>query len=228
MPQALHYLVIVTYGRTGSTALQAAANAHPHVVIRGENYQMLRGARSYLQSIAETASRHHAGRPDHPWYGSARLDPVAVRADLRDHIIRTVLRPRGDTEWLGFKEIRFTSAHWPDADTLLEYLMFISTLLPGVRYLFNIRDAQDAMRSAWWRREPDALGILTTTQAWLRQANDQLQAIVGTDRAQLVDYAAWAKDPAVIGDALGALTFPAQQSIIAQALGEHLSHGRAT
>ena len=228
MPQGLQYLVIITYGRTGSTALQAAANAHPQVMIRGENYQMLRGARAYLQSIAETASRHHAGRPDHPWYGSARLDPVVVRADLREHIIRTVLRPRADTAWLGFKEIRFTSAHWPDADTMFEYLLFINTVLPGVRYLFNIRDAQDAMRSAWWRREPDALGILTTTQEWLRQAHDGLQITLGTDRAQLVDYAAWSNDPAVIGEALGALTFPAQQSIIAQALSEHLGHGRAS
>jgi hypothetical protein len=32
----------------------------------------------------------------------------------------------------------------------------------------------------------------------------------------------------VLDQALGALTFPAQQSIIAKALGERLSHGRAT
>ena len=33
----LRYLTVVTYGRTGSTVVQAALNALPGVVVRGEN-----------------------------------------------------------------------------------------------------------------------------------------------------------------------------------------------
>ncbi|MFM8895051.1 MAG: hypothetical protein ACKOE2_06670, partial [Actinomycetales bacterium] len=103
----LGYLAVVTYGRTGSTVIQAALNALPGVLIRGENYGALRGLRQYLQSVAETASRHHAGRPTHPWYGSARLDPSAVLADQRRHVLQYLLRPSRDTRVVGFKEIRY-------------------------------------------------------------------------------------------------------------------------
>ncbi|NQW71859.1 MAG: hypothetical protein HQ453_03940, partial [Actinobacteria bacterium] len=101
--QELSYLTVVTYGRTGSTAIQSALNALPGVVMRGENYGAMRGLRAYLQSVAETADRHHAGRPDHPWYGSARLDPSAVLADLRRHVVEFILRPGRGTRVIGFK-----------------------------------------------------------------------------------------------------------------------------
>ena len=74
----LQYVTVVTYGRTGSTAVQAALNSLPGVLVRGENYAAMRGLHDYVQSIAETADRHHAGKPTHPWFGSARLRPAEV------------------------------------------------------------------------------------------------------------------------------------------------------
>jgi hypothetical protein len=222
---SLQFCTLVTYGRTGSTALQAAMNAHQGVLIRGENYNALRGLRAYLQSIAETASRHHAGKPDHPWFGSARLDPKTVRDRMGADVVADLLRPRAHTTWLGFKEIRYTSAHWPDYDTLLEYLLFLNTLLPQVRFLINIRATEDAMRSAWWRDEPNAGQILTTTESWLREANQDLQAILGPERSMLVDYGQWSTNPEVIRHALQTLGLPADDRVVRTALGHQLSHG---
>ncbi|MEY4137633.1 MAG: hypothetical protein RL205_1761, partial [Actinomycetota bacterium] len=89
----LRYLTVVTYGRTGSTAIQATLNALPGVLVRGENYNAFRGLHDYVQSIAETADRHSSGKPTHPWYGSAKLSPPDVVDDLRRHVVETVLRP---------------------------------------------------------------------------------------------------------------------------------------
>ena len=78
--QPLRYLTVVTYGRTGSTALQAALNTLPGVLIRGENYSALRGIETYVQAIAETADRHHAKRARHPWFGSSSIHGSSLRA----------------------------------------------------------------------------------------------------------------------------------------------------
>ena len=90
MTDRLRFVTVVTYGRTGSTVLQAALNALPGVIVRGENYSALRGLNAYVQAIAETADRHHAGKPTHPWFGSARLSPADVVADLRRHVVDRV------------------------------------------------------------------------------------------------------------------------------------------
>jgi hypothetical protein len=228
MPSSLQFCTIVTYGRTGSTTLQSAANAQRGVVIRGENYGALRGMRSYLQSVAETASRHHAGKPDHPWFGSARLDPRAVRDRLREEIVASLLRPRAHTEWSGFKEIRYTSAHWPDYDTMLEYLLFLNTVLPDLRFLINIRSTEDAMHSAWWRTEPNASHILETTESWLREAHRDLQALLRPEQSVLVEYGQWSKDPDVITRAFSTLGLPADDNLVRTALSQKLSHGAST
>jgi hypothetical protein len=220
----MRYFIIVTYGRSGSTALQAAANALPGVLIRGENYSALRGLRGYLQSVAATAHRHHAGRPDHPWFGSARLDPGAIRAMVHTHVIDDLLRPRGRTSVLGFKEIRYTTAHWPNYDELLEYLLFMNTLLPGLRYLINTRS--DADGSAWWRDEPDAQHIVQESARWLTDAASDLGAIVGTDRVRLLRYDEWRENPGLVVDAFAALGLPVDEAIVRQTLAQHLRHGQ--
>lgn len=225
MSDGLRFVTVVTYGRAGSTALQAALNALPGVVVRGENYEALRGLHRYVQSIAETADRHHAGRPDHPWYGSARLDPNAVLADLRDHVVRTVLRPRKDTRWLGFKEVRYTPGHFRSYDDLLDYLLFLDKLLPGVAYVLNVRDSAAAARSGWWPDDPDALATLATAGRWLADADADLVRMLGPDRVALLDYEDWSVRPAAVVDAFAQLGLPRDDDALRAALGVRLAHG---
>ncbi len=219
------FITIVTYGRTGSTALQAAMNALPGVVVRGENYNALRGLHGYVQAIAETADRHHAGKPTHPWFGSARLSPADVLADLRRHVVDNVLRPKPTTTWVGFKEVRYEPGHFPDDDALLDYLLFLDKLLPGIGFLFNVRDAQAAARSGWWPDNPDALEVLERTRTSLDSAASELNRILGAGRAVVVDYDAWSVDPALVIDAFEALGLPRDDDAVRAALGQRLSHG---
>lgn len=221
----LQFVTVVTYGRTGSTVLQAALNALPGVIVRGENYSALRGLDAYVQSLAETADRHHAGRPTHPWYGSARLDPGAVLDDLRRHVLATVLRPKADTTWVGFKEVRYEPGHFADYDVLLNHLLFLDKLLPGIRYVMNVRDPEAAARSGWWPGNANAQEVLTTTRAWLADATDDLNRMLGPGRAVLLAYEEWDADPQVLVDAFAALGLPRDDDAVRAAVGERLEHG---
>lgn len=221
----LRFVTVVTYGRTGSTVVQAALNALPGVLVRGENYAALRGLEAYVQSIAETADRHHAGRPTHPWFGSARLDPAAVVTDLRRHVVEHLLRPRKETTWVGFKEVRYEPGHFASYDLLLSHLLFLDTLLPGMRYLMNVRDPEAAARSGWWPGNENAQEVLATTRAWLTDAVADIRRIKGEDRAVLLDYDEWDGHPEVLIDAFAALGLPRDDAAVRAAMGERLDHG---
>jgi hypothetical protein len=221
----MRYITVVTYGRTGSTVLQAALNALPGVIVRGENYSAFRGLNSYVQSLAETADRHHAGRPTHPWYGSARLDPPAVLASLREHVLSTVLRPRADTQWIGFKEVRYEPGHFAGYDDLLNYLLFLDKLLPGISFLLNVRDPQDAARSGWWPGNENAVDVLETTRAWLTEATVDLTRMLGAGRAVLLDYDDWNGRPDRLIAGFDALGLPRDDVAVGAAVGTRLEHG---
>jgi len=221
----LQFVTVVTYGRTGSTVIQSALNALPGVLVRGENYAAFRGLQAYVQSIAETADRHHAGRPSNPWFGSARLDPSEVVADLRRHVIDTVLRPRPHTSWLGFKEIRYEPGHFESYELLLSYLLFLDALFPGIRYIVNVRDPQAAARSGWWPAHGDPVAALAHTRDWLADAVEDLTRMLGSGRAVLLDYDAWSASPTMLADAFASVGLPRDEAAVRKAMGERLSHG---
>ena len=221
----LRFITVVTYGRTGSTALQAALNSLPNVIVRGENYNALRGIHDYMQSVAETADRHHAGRPTHPWFGSARLDAQAVLADQRRHVVQYVLRPKATSTWAGFKEVRYEPGHFADPDALLDYLIFLNTLLPPMHYLVNVRSPESAARSGWWPDNPDAVHVLERTYASLVDATGELTRILGEGRAVLIDYDTWSTDPGIVVEAFAELGLPSDEAAVREALGQRLEHG---
>lgn len=223
------FLTVVTYGRTGSTALQASLNALPGVLVRGENYSAMRGIQAYAQSIAETADRHHAGRPEHPWFGSARLDQSATLADLRRHVIAHLLRPHTDTRWLGFKEVRYEPGHFANYDLLLDHLLFLGRLFPDIVYLMNVRDPRTAAASGWWPDHGNAEAVLATTRDWLIDAaadiNRLTKAQADAPRALVLQYEQWTEDPQVLIDAYARVGLPSDDTAVRSALAQRLDHG---
>lgn len=227
--QATHFrgefLTVVTYGRTGSTALQATLNALPGVLVRGENYSAMRGLEAYVQSLSETADRHRGRRADHPWFGAERVQPAAVLADIRRHVIEQVLRPEPDTRWLGFKEVRYEPGHFADADVLLAHLIFLGRLFPGLRYILNVRDPQAVARSGWWPDNDRALEVLTQTRARLRDVSAALDEFWGPHRVKCLEYEQWAGHPEVLLAAYADLGLPTDEAAVREALARHLDHG---
>lgn len=221
------FITIVTFGRSGSTALQAVLNAHPDVVIRGENYNALTGIWQYWTSVTDASDRHHAGRPNHPWFGTAKLDAQTALLDLRRHVLDTILRPKPTTRWSGFKEVRYEKAYFPTTTTLLSYLLFLQELLPGLRYLVNTRDPDSAAQSGWWQKHPDARTILMQTNQQLREVSEALGRLCGFDRIQLLDYEEWKHSSSRVYQALNNLGFEPDRQIVDATLGTFLSHGQA-
>ena len=221
----LHYLTVVTYGRTGSTALQSALNALPGVLVRGENYGAFRGLHDYVQALAETADRHHSGRPGHPWFGSARLELGDVLTSLRAHVLQTVLRPPPGTAWVGFKEVRYEPGHFPEYDGLLQYLLFLDLLFPGMRFIVNVREPESAAQSGWWPEHGDAEIVLRVTRDRLVRAVEDLSAVLGRDRVVLLDYDTWTADPSVVLQACEHLGLPRDDAAMLDALATRRDHG---
>lgn len=223
--RGLRFVTVITYGRTGSTVLQSALNALPGVLVRGENYGALRGLHDYAQALAETAQRHSASGSAHPWFGSRGLDPTAALAGLRDQVVATLLRPHRDTTWAGFKEVRYEPGHFADYDEMLEFLLFLNTLLPDIAYVMNVRSVEQVSGSGWWPEHGDALTVLRETRERLVRASEELSGLLGPSRVVLVDHDEWSRDASVLVDAFAQVGLPRDDEAVRRAWATRLDHG---
>jgi hypothetical protein len=166
----LDYLFVVTYGRSGSTLLQGVLSSTPGVMVRGENGGVLRHLFEFHRTV--TGHRDRLARPEplpdtHPWWGiDGYPDETALR-EFRRLLLNTVLRPAGETQVVGFKEI-----DWPVED-LPALLDFIRAVFPGARLVLNTRNLDDVAASKWWAGRPDARARLEEMeQAYVTAVSD--------------------------------------------------------
>lgn len=152
-------VLIVTYGRSGSTLLQGVLNAVDGCLVRGENHNLCHGLFLAHESLLRARSEHagaEACEATNPWYGAPLLDGEAFLGDARALLRRQLL---GDVDpagvrCLGFKEIRY-----PEVDRLADYLSFLEKLLPRTAFVFLTRDHASVARSGWWREgDPEQVG----------------------------------------------------------------------
>ena len=186
----LSYVVVVTYGRSGSTLLQGILSSVPGVMIRGENGGLV----GHLFEFHDTARTHRERLarpgglpPSHPWWGIDGYPDDAALRNIRSLLLETVLRPAADTRVVGFKEIDWTM------DRLPEVLAFLQAVLPGARFVLNTRDLEAVARSKWWARDPDALTKLREMERTFVEAIADLG-----DAAYRVHYDDYVADPGVL------------------------------
>jgi len=160
-PADLGYVFLVTYGRSGSTLLQAVLNAIPGYLVRGENRQALRHLWAFHATLADERKRvrREQRREDRepgtstssdPFFG---VDGFPVQRSLREIrrlVVDTVLRPEPATRVTGFKEIRWYAEDTPD------FVAWLREVFPGARFIINTRDLDDVARSKWWAQDPEA------------------------------------------------------------------------
>jgi hypothetical protein len=181
----LRFVVIVSYGRTGSTLLQGVLMTAPNVLIRGEQggtiallhrwYDELCRHQSRLTRRYETSRRH-------PFFGIGGFPRDTALRRIRLLLEETLLRPRADTAVVGFKENR-----WPD--DVGATLAFLRELLPGVRFVVNTRSLDAVARSGFWRDRPDA-------REQIRRRHDAIVEAAGRlhDDVYVVHYDDWIAD----------------------------------
>jgi len=182
----LDYLFVMTYGRSGSTLLQAILNSVPGVLIRGENRGITYHLHEYHRSaVKDAAWIGKAGRRKvNPFFGIRDYPAEVALARCRDLVLDTLLRPHPATKVVGFKEIRWYQ------DDLADYVQFIRDVFPGARFIVNTRRLEDVARSSWWADREDPLGQLTVIE-------DRILAVAATlgDAAFHLRYDDYKDDP---------------------------------
>ncbi|WP_109471086.1 sulfotransferase [Ornithinimicrobium cavernae] len=207
------YLFVVTYGRSGSTTLQAILNSIPGFLIRGENRQALRFLHQYHRTLVKDREgfremHRRNGRPvgmmtpSDPFYGIDQYPTEQALTEVRRLVTNTLLRPDDDTRVLGFKEIRWYHA---DVD---EFVDWLREVFPGARFLVNSRRHADVAASGWWAKDPDAMSKLAT----MEETFDSLRERLGpaAHHVQYEDYVnrtealeplfEWLGEPFVVDD----------------------------
>lgn len=151
-PYHFETLLVVTYGRSGSTLMMGILNSIPGALIRGENNDFCFGLYKAYAALAD-AHRQHKNEfaTTKPFFGANDLDPEKFLADARD-LVRRQLVPAGQQPivW-GFKEIRWLVNKNPTDGKA--YLDFMERLLPRPGFIFLTRDLGQVANSAWWRKK---------------------------------------------------------------------------
>ncbi len=158
-------IFIVTYGRSGSTALQSILQTVPKSHIVGENYLALEGLFLASKRIRK-AYRTWGKKPrpkSHPWYGADQLKPNRFETRLAKVFIEEAIQPPRDTRWIGFKEIRYPRL----ADDFPAFLEFCQRAFPNPFFVFNSRNGDDVAKSKWWANQPrdQVLDLVSTMDA---------------------------------------------------------------
>lgn len=144
------HVVIVTYGRSGSTLLQGVLNSIDGVLVRGENGNLFAELQRLARRIEAVRSEHpETHLPIRPWFGASEMTHDVAMGALRAAARALLLADHpddGSVGCLGFKEIRFGEL----GDGLEAHLDFLGDLLPGLAYVFNTRDVVATSSSGWW------------------------------------------------------------------------------
>ena len=149
-------VMIVTYGRSGSTLLQGLLNSMDGCLVRGENHNFCYGLFRAYDSLRRTRNEFGTAAvalPTDPWFGAGALNPGDFLLDCSVAIRRQLLGgqdPQG-LRCLGFKEIRYTGL--PDLE---DYLAFLEHVMPSPAFVFLTREHASVARSGWWRDQSPA------------------------------------------------------------------------
>jgi hypothetical protein len=175
-------ILIVTYGRSGSTLLQGILNSIDGCVIRGENYNFCWGLFESYRSMIR-AKRFNGDSPQSPWYGSDWDESLFLNRISK--MMRELLVGKGidkdEVSCYGFKEIRYADLA---EEEFVAYLDFLKKIFPNVAFIFNTRNLADVVRSGWWRRLNPEASLVT-----LRKAERMFQAYMSThDNCYHIEY----------------------------------------
>lgn len=216
-------ILVVTYGRSGSTLLQNLLNALPGHCIRGENGNLLLPLAQAWTRLRNTPNVRRLARnrtrtgPENPWFGAENIDDRRFGRALAQSFVREVLAPPEGTRVTGFKEIR-----WAESRTSLPAMLdFARAFLPGVRIVFNTRDHAQVARSGWWaEQDPD------TVRARLAAMEAQYHAYMQRhpECCLHVHYDDYVQDHAALAPLFAFLGQPFDPAMVAAVMARRLTH----
>lgn len=162
------HVVVVTYGRSGSTLVQGLLNGLPRTLVRGENnlYVLhLFRALAAVEQFRRLHLKHDPRSSSSAFYGLHEARPGAFVASTRDLLRRNLLGgvPPSEVDVLGFKEVLWHRVKVQEQEAFFD---FLDKVLPGCLYVLNERDVDAVVDSGFW------------------QARDRTEALVAVERVQ--------------------------------------------
>ena len=145
-------ILIVSYGRSGSTLLQGILNSIDGCLIRGENDFFCLGLYNAYKSILKAKTFGGKTESTNPWFGANLLDKNVFLSNISNMIKELLLGDKlksDDILCYGFKEIRYYRV----INEFAQYLDFMANILPKVAFIFNTRKLDDVVMSGWWKNE---------------------------------------------------------------------------
>lgn len=147
-------ILIVTYGRSGSTLLQGLLNSIDGTLVRGENSDFVYGLYVSYKRLVKTKTLEYAQDAEeatHSWFGATSIDLDLFLENCR-RLVKDVLVPKDmSSVCYGFKEIRYPQSQ----NEFEDYMDFLREIFPDVCLLFNRRNLDDVFKSGWWRNIED-------------------------------------------------------------------------
>lgn len=216
------FVVIVTYGRSGSTVIQSLLDSIDGWCIRGENDNALGPLAMAWRNVSHSSNLSRlrdagTSSADDPWAGAELIDASAFGAGLAESFLCNVLRPRNHTRVAGFKEIRWPLAH----EGFATVLDFIFEFFPNSRFVFNTRDHEQVSRSAWWARmKPEDVFER------LGQYESAISDYMGKhpDRGIRIHYDDYTKDPDTLRPMFDFLGEPHDGGLVDRVMSKPLRH----
>ena len=145
-------VLIVTYGRSGSTLLQGILNNIDGVLVRGENNNFIYGLYEAYKKLINTRKHKKTSQANHPWYGAEEIN-LELFLDYCQEMVRNLLlankKHDRNIACYGFKEIRYFEVYQQQKD-IADYLDFLAKIFPKPAFIFNIRNLDDVLKSGWW------------------------------------------------------------------------------
>lgn len=195
-------IFIVTYGRSGSTLLQSMLQTIPGAHIAGENFNTLAALFNAASRAART--RQKWGRKvragNHPWFGADQVTPARFERRLVEVFTAEILHPPANARWIGFKEIRYQTLN----DEFEPMLDFIARNFPNPHFVFNTRNAENVVKSAFWGKQPE----------------EKTRSMVATMDARFADYAAKHPERCFVARHESTVADPASLAPLFEQLGE--------
>jgi Sulfotransferase family len=156
------FVVVVTYGRSGSTLVQGLLNALPRTLCRGENGMYPLHLFRACEHAVAFAEKHLTGhrnwkrigrRSQSAFYGAHLLRMSRFVNSSRTLMNELLIGPMNpdNLDRIGFKEVRWHEIRPAETEAFFTWL---EACYPEVRYVLNTRDVADAVSSGFWRRRP--------------------------------------------------------------------------
>lgn len=187
------YVFVLTYGRSGSTLLMKILNGIEGYDIHGENYNTLFHLYRSIDAAGRAKAQRGASDSDAgtPWYGAPGIDAAGYASDAVEGFVANVLRPKPNSQVLGFKEIRNNNAIMNEAE-FAGYVAFILAQFPNARIIFNTRNAEQVAASGWFKDKPKdvVLDRIGSADDWFSTASKTHPACFSIDYAQVCDNGA--------------------------------------